>query len=106
MSKGAVLFPGLYMQAWLEARATRPRHKALSDELFWHDAYNFYAEKQPRLTADAESLLIRLWQDRGDEVARAHLLEAFYYIVRPIAGKIEPSGFRRRSFHRRRSEES
>jgi DNA-directed RNA polymerase specialized sigma subunit len=30
---------------------------------------------------------------RGDEEARAILLEAFYYIVRPIAGKIATKRF-------------
>ena len=40
-----------------------------------------------------KACFIRLSRDRGDEVARAHLLEAFYYIVRPIAGKIATKRF-------------
>jgi len=59
----------------------------------WHDAYNFYAENLPRLSPAAELEIVRLWQDHGDEPARPRLLEAFYYIVRPIAGEIATKRF-------------
>jgi Sigma-70 region 2 len=84
---------GLYREAWLEARATRRDHKPLSDEFLWHDLYNLYAEKMPRLSAEAELELVRLWQDHGDVVARAKLIEALYGIVRKIAGKIATKRF-------------
>jgi hypothetical protein len=93
MRNGAITFPELYRKAWLKARAKRPGHRALSDEFLWHDVYDLYAEKLPRLTADAESVIIRLWQEHGSEDHRAKLLEAFYYIVRPIAGQIATKRF-------------
>jgi Sigma-70 region 2 len=89
----AVIFLALYREAWLKARAIRPRHKAFSDEFLWHDAYDFYAETLPRLTKADEAALVRGWQDDGDEDARARLLEAFYYTVRPIAGQIATKRF-------------
>ena len=93
MSKGAIIFPALYRMAWLRARYKRPRHKALSDVFLWHDVYDFYAESLPRLSADAELDIVRRWQEFGDEKARARLLEGFYYIVRPIAGKLATKRF-------------
>jgi hypothetical protein len=36
---------------------------------------------------------VRAWQEHGDETARTFLLEAFYYIVRPIAGQIATKRF-------------
>jgi hypothetical protein len=88
-----IIFPAIYRQAWLKARAIRRRHKPLSDEFLWHDVYNFYAENLPRLTPEAELDIVRAWQVTGDELARARLLEAFYYIVRPIAGQIATKRF-------------
>jgi hypothetical protein len=88
-----VLFRGIYGQAWIKARAKRPSHRSLSDEFLWHDVFDFYAETTPRLSPEAELELVRLWQGDGDEHARASLIEAFYGIVRPIAGQIATKRF-------------
>src|SRR6186997_2644252 len=93
MRNGAVLFPGLYRQAWIKARAKRRRHKAFSDEFLWHDVYNLYAEMAPRLEPEAELELVRLWQQRGDRRAGSDLIEAFYGVVRPKAGQIATKRF-------------
>jgi hypothetical protein len=88
-----VLFPGVYRQAWIEARVKRRSHRPLTDEFLWHDVYDFYAENLPRLSKEAELDLIKAWQERGDREASTRLLEAFYYIVRPIAGKLATKRF-------------
>jgi hypothetical protein len=93
MRNGVIIFPALYRQAWLMARAIRRRHKPLSDEFLWHDVYNLYADNLPRLTKADEALIVRAWQEDGSERHRAMLLEAFYYIVRPIAGQIATKRF-------------
>ena len=76
-----MIFPRLYDWAWRKIRASRPRHRVLSNSFLWHDFYRLY-------TDDLSDLWIEVSRRRAQEPHPYDPVEAHLAIVGSIAGQV------------------